>query len=120
MISKQFITFACIGLLSAAIDIGSMQGLLVAGVHHTAAVSLGFLLSLGVNYLGHTLITFRSSSSLRSALSFSVVVLMNYLITMILTSLSFHYFETVMPGKLISLFVVAVNGFLLSKYWVFR
>lgn len=120
MISKQFIIFACIGLLSAAIDIGSMQGLLVAGIHHTAAVSLGFLLSLGVNYLGHTLITFRSPSSLRSIMRFFAVVLMNYLITMTFTSLSFYYFETVMPGKIISLFFVAANGFLLSKYWVFR
>lgn len=118
--SHQFLVFLAVGLLSAVIDIGIMQILLLGGAHFSIAVSMGFIIALVVNYIGHSRLTFRAKTSLGGMSSFLVVVLLNYLITLGCTSLSFHLLDVVLLGKLISLPIVAINGYLLSRYWVFK
>ena len=118
--SRQFLVFLGVGLLSAVIDICIMQILLLSGVHYAIAVSAGFILALVVNYIGHSRLTFRAETSWSGVLSFLVVVLLNYLITLGCTSLSFNLLGVVLLGKLISLPIVAINGYLLSRYWVFK
>ena len=118
--SRQVVVFLGVGLLSTVIDIGIMQVLLLSGVHYAIAVSTGFILALVINYIGHSRLTFRAETSWGGVLSFLVVVLLNYLITLGCTSLSFHLSGVVLLGKLISLPIVAINGYLLSRYWVFK
>jgi len=47
-------------------------------------------------------------------------VLINYLLTIAMVFFSFSIFQNALIGKIISLPFVAINGFYLSKRWVFR
>ncbi len=118
--TRQVVVYLLVGLLTAAVDIGAMQVLIGFGAHYTYAVSAGFALGLVVNYFGHALWTFEARHSLASAVGFLVVVLINYGLTMVCVALSMHLLDAALPGKLLSLPMVATNGYLLTKYWVFR
>lgn len=120
LIRKQFLFFIGVGLVCAAIDILMAKLLVHAGIHFGAAVSIGFLCGLIANYVLHAKVTFRAVSSRATILKFAVVVAINYIITMIFSAVSVQLTGDFMAGKVLSLPVVAVNGFLLSRYWVFR
>lgn len=120
MIRRQFLLYVTVGLLSAAIDIGLMQLLLGAGTGPGLAVSAGFAAGLVFNYLTHLRLTFRATHSLRVLLRFGVLLALNYGLTLACVELSLRSLGSVLPGKLLSLPVVAVNGFVLGRLWVFR
>ncbi len=120
MISRQFAVFVAVGLSCAAIDIGLMQLLTWAGVHYMLATTLGFAAGLGVNFLLHTRITFSASYSHGALMRFMVVVLANYLLTLLTVALFHSWLDMALLGKVVSLPLVAANGFLLSKHWVYR
>jgi putative flippase GtrA len=73
-----------------------------------------------VNYAFHARVTFRNVTTLGTMTRFLCVVGMNYLITLGFVAASLALFQLPLPGKLISLPVVAVNGFFLSKHWIFK
>jgi putative flippase GtrA len=120
LIYRQFLVYIGIGILTACIDIGAMQALLVAGVGHPGAVSVGFILGLIFNYFSHQRVTFKAQNSRRSVVRFGVLVVLNYLLTMLCVELSVITVDNVLAGKLVSLPLVAMNGFLLGRYWVFK
>lgn len=118
---RQFAVFVAGGVLSALADIGLMQILIARGVHYTAAASAGFALGLLVNYAFHAKLTFRESGGgAWTMLRYMCVVAVNYALTLGCVALSVHLTGAALPGKLVSLPLVAVNGFLLSKFWIFR
>ena len=120
MISRQFMTYVSVGVLSAGVDIATMEVLIHLRVHYEGAVSLGYVIGLVVNYIFHARVTFRKASSGATIVKFGNVVFLNYLITMLCVAVSQHWFSSVLVGKLASLPLVAVNGFLQCRYWVFR
>lgn len=120
IIRKQFFFFILVGLFCALIDILSAKMLVHFGVYYSIAVTVGFLLGLLANYILHAKVTFRAASSHATVMKFGVVVAINYAFTLLLTYLSVQISGDFLGGKLLSLPVVAVNGFLLSRYWVFK
>ena len=117
---RQFTVYVGVGVLSALVDIGTMTLLLGLGADSLAAVTLGFLVGLSFNYLCHERITFRAVRSRRTILRFGMLVLLNYALTLLCVQLSLHWLGSVLAGKLASLPLVAVHGFLWGRYWVFR
>lgn len=120
LFSTQFLVFVTGGVLCALIDVGLMQGLLMSGAAPLTAASAGFLAGLLVNYLFHAKVTFKQLSSSTTVARYLCVVAVNYLITLALVALAQHWFGMAIIGKLASLPVVAVNGYFLSKHWVFK
>jgi putative flippase GtrA len=118
--SRQFGTFLAGGLLCAAVDIGTMQVLLRAGAHFTGATTAGFLAGLLVNYAFHSRVTFDRAASASSFARYLCVVGLNYLLTMGCVSLAVALAGMPLLGKIVSLPLVAVSGYLLSKFWIFR
>jgi putative flippase GtrA len=118
--TRQFLVYIGVGVLSALVDIGTMQALLWLAVDHRIAVTLGFAVGLVFNYLCHERITFRATRSAATIARFGVLVLMNYALTMLCVHLSVSWFGSVLAGKIASLPLVAVNGFLWGRYWIFR
>jgi putative flippase GtrA len=118
--SRQFGTFIAGGLLCAAVDIGTMQVLLRAGAHFTGATTAGFLAGLLVNYAFHSRVTFDRAASASSFARYLCVVGLNYLLTMGCVSLAVALAGMPLLGKIVSLPLVAVSGYLLSKFWIFR
>lgn len=121
LVSRQFLIFVVGGLASAIIDIGAMQLMVALNINPLLAATTGFFAGLFFNYAFHAIFTFRSATSLAVLSRFLAVVGLNYLLTIILVYVSFSLlYVGVIPGKILSLPIVAVNGYFLSKYWVFK
>jgi putative flippase GtrA len=119
-LSRQFAVFVTGGLICALADIGLMQLLLQAGVHATAAASAGFAAGLLVNYAFHSRVTFNAAANPANFARYLCVVGVNYLLTIACVAAAEAAFANPLAGKLLSLPLVAVNGYLLSKYWIFK
>lgn len=118
--SPQFLVFVAGGGLSALVDIGLMQLLIMRGADAFLATSAGFVAGLTVNYAFHAKVTFKNVTSPATLVRFLCVVGINYGLTMALVALSLALVDMSLPGKLLSLPVVAVNGYFLSKHWIFK
>lgn len=116
----QFLVFIAGGGVSALVDIGLLQLLVYKGVTPLVATSVGFLAGLGVNYAFHAKVTFKNTATLRTLSRFLCVVGLNYLLTLGLVAMSVALAMHPLTGKLVSLPVVALNGFFLSKHWIFK
>lgn len=117
--SSQFIVYVAGGLLCAAIDVGLMQGLIVYGTGPLLAASVGFIISLVVNYCFHARVTFKNVASRASFYRYLCVVFMNYLLTLAIVAASTAWLDMPMAGKIVSLPLIAINGFILGKRWIF-
>lgn len=120
MISPMFAVYVAGGVLSACLDIGLMQLLVLAKVDAITAASAGFVAGLLVNYAFHAKVTFNSATNAATFARFMCLVGMNYLITIMLVSAAQYLSGLPLLGKLISLPVVAVNGFFIGKRWVYK
>ncbi|WP_050010615.1 GtrA family protein [Herbaspirillum sp. B65] len=120
IISKSFLTFIIVGAITALIDIGLMQLLIWVGVYYLVAATLGFFVGLLANFSLHTRVTFGAEYSHSVLVRFVTVVFINYFTTLLIVHLFQITLNEPLLGKLISLPVVAVNGFFLSKNWVYK
>ena len=121
----QFMVFVSGGVLCVLLDISVMQLLIGAGIEYQIATSAGFGAGLLLNYAFHARITFRASATQFNFARYLCVVAINYVLTMgcvalAVTLLGEPQHTSALIGKLVSLPLVAVNGFLLSKYWIFK
>lgn len=116
----RVLTYLAGGVLSALVDIGLMQALILGGVGVYLATSVGFAGGLLVNYAYHAKVTFKSATGLQSFVRYLCVVAMNYLLTLSFVALSLALVDNALAGKVLSLPVIAVIGFLLSKRWIYR
>jgi putative flippase GtrA len=117
---RQFIVFIGVGLTCAIIDVGLMQMLIFFNVHYVVAASTGFAAGFVANFLMHASVTFNAKYSHRVLGRFIIVVFVNYLLTILFVSFFHEWLDMAVLGKVLSLPLVAVNGFFLSKHWVFR
>ena len=117
---RQVALFLTGGVLSAVVDIGAMQALVVLGYHYAAATTCGFGAGLVVNYLYHAKVTFDSPTSGASVARYGCLVGLNYLITLGCVALAASLGASALAGKLASLPLVAANSFLLGKFWIFK
>jgi len=117
---RQFVVYVAGGVLSAVVDIGVLQLMLSTGAMAGAAVSAGFAAGLLVNYVFHLRVTFNTSAQAAGMLRYLCVVGLNYLLTLGCVALSVRLGAGVLAGKLVALPLVALNGFVLGKLWIFR
>lgn len=118
--TRQFIVFLVGGVVSALVDIGVMLLLLRAGVPGISAAAAGFAAGLIVNYAFHSRFTFQAAASRANFLRYLCLVTLNCILTIVSVHLATSLLDSPLTGKILSLPVVAVNSFLLGRYWVFR
>lgn len=116
----QFAVYLCGGLLSALIDVGAMQIFLMSGLDLIIATTIGFFSGLGVNYLFHSKITFKKMVGLAPVMRYMTVVALNYVLTIACVYAAVALETNAMVGKLTALPLVAINGFILGKRWIFK
>jgi putative flippase GtrA len=117
---RQFAVFVAGGVLSALVDIGLMQALIHYGAHYAGATTAGFAAGLLVNYAFHSQVTFASPVTAANFARYLCLLGFNYLLTMGCVALSVPLLGSPLAGKLLSLPLVALNGFVLGKYWIFK
>ena len=118
--SRQFGLFVFGGVLCALVDIGLMQLLLHNGLHFASATTAGFLAGLLVNYAFHSRVTFDAAATPSSFARYLCVVGVNYALTLGCVALAQSVAGMPLAGKLVSLPLVSINGYLLGKYWIFK
>lgn len=116
----QFALFSAVGLLSALADLLCLWLLVQAGTARFLAVSLAFGVGLLVNIVLHARITFQVSLSSARTIRFLTVAFINYLITLAVIGLFDLLSLSYLLGKLVSLPLVALNGYMLGRRWVFK
>jgi putative flippase GtrA len=117
---RQFALFVAGGIATALLDVGLMQLLIAGGMHYAGATTAGFGAALLVNYAFHSRVTFVAAATPFNFACFLCVVGLNYLLTMGCVALAVALGAGTLAGKLVSLPLVAINSFLLGKYWIFR
>jgi len=121
--SYQFITYMIIGALSACTQLTTLllfKEYLI--LNDNLSITLSFIFSVLIHFFGNKYVTFsKNKLNLKQAYRYISVVFLNYILTMFvswLCILSFNlniYFATT-----ISILSTVINGFTLSKYWVFK
>lgn len=117
-----FFVFCLVGGTSAIVDISSLYCLSnVLDISDFVSISISYLLGLIVNYYLHTYFTFKKSASKSNLIKFIIVVCINYIITISLVSILVNVLLVgLILSKVITLPIIAVTGFLLSKLWVYN
>lgn len=119
-ITRQFLVFIAVGVVSALIDTVLMQVLLVQGAALWFAVATGFAAGLAVNYLSHARFTFGAAMTWRNGSRFAAIVALNYALTLGFVHAAQALAGSALAGKVISLPFVALAGFTASRLWVFK
>jgi putative flippase GtrA len=122
MFDRRFLRYIVVGLTSTAIDVACVAVLLRTDLSYWLAVTLGFIAGLIVNYLLHVAYTFGARLKVvAQAVRYGTVVALNYLLTLAIVWIGHELLGgPVLAAKIASLPIIAMTGFLLSKYWVFR
>lgn len=120
MISRQFLIYVSVGLVSALVDVGLMQLLISANIHYLAAATFGFISGFAVNFFLHARITFQKDFSFSMFARYVAVVAANYGLTLVLVQVFYYWLSMPVLGKIVSLPVIAITGFILSKYWIYK
>jgi len=120
LLSRQFAVYVTGGVICALVDVGLMQLLLSKGTPATAAASAGFAAGLLVNYAFHSRVTFTAGATPARFARYLCVVGLNYLLTIACVALAQATLGSPLAGKILSLPLVAVNGYLLGRYWIFK
>jgi putative flippase GtrA len=110
------------GVGSTLLDLAMVYGLLALKIEANLAVSLGFVAGLLANFLLHRSYTFqhRAAVNWRQVLRFGMIVVVNYLLTLLIVNLVVHFdANAVFLGKLLSIPVVTANAYLLTRKYVF-
>lgn len=121
LLKINFIVFCLVGGASAIADVFSLFLFLRFEIFDDFfSVSASFFIGLVVNYYLHTHVTFRSKPTINNIIKFLCVVLFNYAITLFVIYVFVDYIRfDIIVAKLISLPIVSVCGYFLSKYWVY-
>lgn len=117
---RQLLVFLVGGVLSVLIDVGVMQLLILNDANVMLATSVGFASGLVFNLTFSARYTFQSALTGQVVLRYLCVVLLNYLITIGCVAMAVALIDNALAGKMLALFIVPVNSFLLGKHWTFK
>lgn len=84
------------------------------------ATTAGFAAGLAINFLLHTHLTFKTEYAHGALFRYLIVVLANYGLTLVFVSTFHQWLDMAILGKVLSLPVIAIIGFILSKHWIYR
>ena len=116
----QFITFTAVGLFSGVVDFCAFFFFIQCGIGQFVALTIAFFSGVFINIWLHSQLTFDSKLRVRNVKRFLLVVGMNYVLTLSVVFVFQQLGHDYMLGKFASLPLVALHGFLWSKYWVFN
>jgi putative flippase GtrA len=119
-IKRQAATYVFVGLVSAMIDVVTMWIFFKIGAPLVIATSLGYSVGLVVNFVGHRQVTFSAPYTHMTVVRFVALIIGNYLLTLVIVEGAERTYDAALLGKVASLPIVALNGFLLGRFWIFR
>ena len=116
----KFVVYVIVGSLSAIIDLIALNILIRLNTTQWLAVTVAFFSGFVFNVKAHALFTFASPLTSKSALKFTAVVAINYLLTLLIIEVLTAFPFSLMTAKVVSLPIIAVSGYLLGRHWAFK
>jgi putative flippase GtrA len=118
---RQPLVFVIVGGGVTLIDLALTYLLVLVTSTRVFSVSVGFIGGLVASYLLHAKISFSASLYPASQLPrFAVLVGLNYFITLGVVLVATDFLDlTIMIGKVLSLPIVALVSYFVSKHWVY-
>lgn len=116
----KFVVYVIVGSLSAIIDLTTLNILISLNTPQWSAVTIAFIAGFVFNLKTHALFTFASPLTSKSALKFTAVVAINYLLTLLIIEALTAFSCNLMTAKVVSLPIIAISGFLLGRHWAFK
>lgn len=123
---SQGIRYGIIGTLSASMDFATLNALIRGlDANYYVAAGLSFFVSATFGFFSHRRWTFRGhvtgKSTQKEYAQFMVMGITGLVVNTVALALVLRYFGPwYNVAKAISIIIIAVTNFLLSRYWVFR
>ena len=119
---KQILVFLFVGGNSALIDVGSLYLFSkMLDWNNELSVTIAFLLGLVFNYFAHTHFTFQKKVGVVNLTKYLILVLINYLNTLFLIYVLNEWLSVdIVIAKVITLPIIAITTFVISKIWVYK
>lgn len=118
----QLIKFLLVGISSALVDVGGLY--LFSKIlkwNNELSVTIAFLLGLCFNYFAHTYFTFQKKADVGNLTKYLILVLINYLNTLSLIYVLSEWLGIdIIIAKIITLPIIAITTFVISKNWVYK
>ena len=122
-IKNSFIRYGLVGVISALIDFILVIILFyVFKSNELLAITIGFSISSIFNYLAHKSFSFnaRDISHHKSLIKYIIVVISSYFITLGIIHILILNGNSLFIAKIISLLIVYIYGFFISKYFIYK
>jgi putative flippase GtrA len=119
-LKRQVLSYLVVGGLSALIDIGGMQLLLMLGWAAWLAATVAYVAGVVFNYSAQSQLTFKSALSRQSLLRYLALLGINWAITLAFVLGAEALAFPPIWGKIASMPVIVVTSFFASKFWVYR
>jgi len=116
----KFLVYVIVGSLSAIIDVTTLYILISLDTTQRLAVTVAFIAGFAFNVKAHATFTFASPLTRKSALKFTAVVAINYLLTLLIIETLTALSCSLMAAKVVSLPIIAVSGYSLGRHWAFK
>ena len=117
---RQFIVFCFVGVVSVAVDLFALLELVHLEVPPLIAVTISFIAGMLVNIWLHANLTFKTTLNTDRIVRFLMILCINYLVTLAAVLFFEKQGFSYLLGKLISLPLIAIHGFLWSRLWIFK
>lgn len=119
---RSFILFSIIGILNTLIYVGFFA--LFTFVLKTTqffAITASFILSASFHFIANKIISFQSKNSdyMNSITKYAVLLLINYVISVIIIKSSTWFLSSALLGITITAGVNPLLNYLLFRYWIF-
>lgn len=118
---NQLLRFLVIGGISVVLDYLSFLFLLHAmNASLFLANSIAYIIGFAFNFFGHAFFTYQMKPGLYTAVKYTVTAIVNYGLSLGIIFIGILFFPSPEFWKFISICVIAINGFLMGRFWIFR
>jgi len=118
---NQLLRFLVIGGISVVLDYLSFLFLLNAMNASLFLVnSIAYITGFAFNFFGHAFFTYQMKPGLYTAVKYTVTAIVNYGLSLGIIFIGILFFPSPEFWKFISICVIAMNGFLMGRFWIFR
>jgi len=123
LLEYRFVRYGFVGVISVIIDYGLLYySYSISDLGTNLSISIGFWGSTIFNFLMHRFYTFsntRGSNHLNTFIKYLLLVFSSFFATLALIELTVDYTYNIYFAKFITLLIVYIYGFFISRYFVF-
>lgn len=115
------VIYCMVGLTSALIDVVGLKLFSeYVGLSDIYAVTIAYIMGMLFNYTAHSVLTFKTKMSRNCFVKYLIVVALNYFLALLIVILLKAFGLTLILSKILSLPVIFLSGFILSKRWIYK